>query len=217
MRTSRLLPWGIGLALAVSMIYVPYLYYRYTLEHAKRLRPIVEGRFYRSGCLTADGFREAIRKHQIKTVINLMEENPDPDLPYNRFRFGSVKESELCKEMGVDFHFIYVETNEPGALSQPTVDKFLKLMDRETIYPVLLHCKAGLHRTGVLAAVYRMEYDGYSAPQAMRELKAHGFGDYIANRSNPYIRQYVLDYKPRAALPASRAVPAVPVHRRSAP
>ena len=50
----------IGVALAAFMVYAPFLYYRYTLEHAKRLRPITEGRVYRSGCMSADGFRDAI-------------------------------------------------------------------------------------------------------------------------------------------------------------
>src|SRR5437773_12261447 len=79
----------------------------------------------------------------------------------------------------------------------PSIKKFLEIMDDENSYPVLIHCKAGLHRTGVMAAIYRMEYDGWSREDALRELRSHGFGHWTANASNDYILQYVMPYRPR--------------------
>jgi protein-tyrosine phosphatase len=70
-------------------------------------------------------------------------------------------------------------------------------MDDENSYPVLIHCKAGLHRTGVMAAIYRMEFNGWSRQDAMRELRAHGFGYWTANTSDPYVLQYVMSYQRR--------------------
>jgi tyrosine-protein phosphatase SIW14 len=200
MRKADLLPWILGLTLAGVMVYAPYLYYRYTLEHSKRLRPIVEGRFYRSGCLTADGFRDAIERHGIKTVISFWDEDPNPSLHRDRFRSENIKESDLCKSMGVNYKFIFVELlpeTRAGKERLKAIDQFLDVMDDEASYPVLIHCKAGLHRTGVMTAIYRMEYDGWSRTQAMRELKSHGFGHFVANTSNPYILQYVMGYEPR--------------------
>lgn len=199
-RKFNFTPWIIGAGVVAFMIYAPFLYYRYTLEHAKRLRPIVDGRLYRSGCLTADGFRDAIHKHGIKTVITFWDEDPDPDLRPNRFSRSTIKESELCYQLGVNYKFIYVELlpeHRAGKERLKAIDDFLAVMDDESSYPVLIHCKAGLHRTGVMAAIYRMEYDGWSQHQAMRELRSHGFGHFIANASNDYIQQYVLAYQPR--------------------
>jgi tyrosine-protein phosphatase SIW14 len=68
-------------------------------------------------------------------------------------------------------------------------------MDDPTNYPVLIHCRAGLHRTGVLAAVYRMEYDGIGSEEAIQELKAHGFGEWPCTSANDYIKQYILTYR----------------------
>jgi protein tyrosine/serine phosphatase len=198
--------WTAGLVMAGLMLYAPYLYYRYGLEHTKRLRPIDEGRVYRSGCLTADGFREAIAKHKIKTVISFWDEDPDPILSNSRFDPRSIKESELCKSLGVDYKFIFVELMPESRLGKDphrAIDEFLKVMDDESSYPVLIHCKAGLHRTGVMAAIYRMEYDGWTRAEAMRELRAHGFGHFIANNSNDYIQQYVMRYQPRSRGQAS--------------
>jgi len=199
-RKADLFRWALGATLVGAMIYFPFLYYRYTLEHAKRLRPITEGRVYRSGCLTADGFRDAIQKLGIKTVLTFWDEDPDPSLRANRFSSGTIKESDLCAEMGVKYKFIYVELlpeHRVGKERLKAIDEFLEVMDDESSYPVLIHCKAGLHRTGVMAAIYRMEYDGWNRDDALRELKSHGFGRFVANTSNEYILQYVMPYQPR--------------------
>ena len=71
-------------------------------------------------------------------------------------------------------------------------------MDDPASYPVLIHCKAGLHRTGILAALYRMEYEGWTREEALHELKAHGYGEFASTAANHYINQYVLGYQPRA-------------------
>ena len=200
MRKADWIRWLLAATLAGFIFYVPYLYYRYTLEHSKRLRPITEGRIYRSGCLTADGFRDAIQKYKIKTVISFWDEDPDPELHANRFSRGTIKESDLCDSMGVYYKFIYVQLlpeHRFGKERLKAVDDFLDMMDDESNYPVLIHCKAGLHRTGVMSAIYRMEYEGWSRSDALRELRSHGFGHFTANTSNEYILQYVMSYQPR--------------------
>jgi protein tyrosine/serine phosphatase len=75
------------------------------------------------------------------------------------------------------------------------IDRFLALIDDKSNHPVLIHCRAGLHRTGVMTAVYRMEYDGWSPRQAIEELKAQGFGEWPCTAANEYIAQYILSYR----------------------
>ena len=78
------------------------------------------------------------------------------------------------------------------------IDDFLKLCDDPANYPILIHCMAGLHRTGALTAVYRMEYEGWSVADAMRELRANGYGDRKATTANDYIYEYLYLYQPRS-------------------
>ncbi|MBI3407568.1 MAG: dual specificity protein phosphatase family protein [Planctomycetes bacterium] len=192
--------WAMGAGIGLLIAVVPFVYYRHTYTYAKRLRVVTPGLVYRSGCLTADGFRDAIRKLNIRTVINLQEESPDPRLAKNYFNSSSIRESELCDELGVKFHFIFVETLDAGEapLKQPdTIGEFLKIMDDPDAYPVLIHCRAGLHRTGCLVAAYRMEYECWPWHKALRELKNHGFGEFVSTSANDYIVQYILDYRPR--------------------
>lgn len=199
--TIRLNNLVLGALLLLLMASVPYVYYRHKYSHSKRLRPVVAGEVYRSGCMTAEGLRDAIKKYQLKTIINLQEEAMDPDLPASYFNSVTrTRESELCRSLGAKMEFVFVDLVSPDLVGKKrplTIDRFLEIMDNPANYPVLIHCKAGLHRTGVLSAVYRMEYQHWDRLEAWHELRCHGFGEFVSDSSNDYIRQYLLTYQPR--------------------
>jgi hypothetical protein len=196
---AALVRWTLGVLIATLVLVVPVVHYRWEYTHAKRLREVTPGRFYRSGEMTADGFTEAVRQFHFRTIVNLQDEYPDPDLPWGYFGGGQIKESELCRRLGVRYVYIApdliprrrVPEHRPKA-----IERFLNLLDDPSVYPVLIHCRAGLHRTGVMTAVYRMEYCGWNADQAIEELKANGFGEWPCTAANDYITQYILSYKP---------------------
>lgn len=220
--SEKRLSLTLGLAIAVVLVVAPYVYFRYTYIHQKRLRVVVPGLVYRSGCMTANGLEEALQEHRFKTVLNLMQENPDPNLPRSYFNPSSIKESELCQRYGARMVNLIVELvtrPEAGKVEPPSMQQFRAIMDDAANYPILIHCKAGLHRTGVLVAMYRLEYQGWTREQAMLELKQNGFGEYTSNSSNDYIQQYVLLYQPRRVVQESsrRTVPARMVSRTNDP
>ena len=194
------LSWTFGIALALFMTVTPYVYYRQCYETNKRFRVVQSGKLYRSGCLTVEGFEDAIKRHGIRTVLNLQEEAPDPDLDASYFSTRTERESELCKRLGVNYEFLQVDLQPPNTVPHDrpeSIAKFLALMDNPKNYPVLVHCRAGLHRTGVLVALYRMEYNGWSSFEALEELRSLGFGRIASYAPNEYIWQYVLAYQPR--------------------
>jgi protein tyrosine/serine phosphatase len=55
------------------------------------------------------------------------------------------------------------------------VRKFREIMADPDNFPVLIHCFAGIHRSGAYCAIYRMEHDHWTNAQAIAELKAHGY------------------------------------------
>src|SRR6266446_3901083 len=190
--------WTLGSVLAVLVTVVPIVQYRWTYTHSKRLREVIPGKFYRSGEMTAPGFREAVSDLGIRTIINLQDEYPDPALPEGYFFGGSICESELCRQLGVRYVYIppdLIPRRLVPVMRPADIDRFLKLLDVPAVYPVLIHCRAGLHRTGVMAAVYRMEYCGWSPHQAIEEMKWNGFGEWPCTDANDYITQYVLSYE----------------------
>jgi hypothetical protein len=201
---AALVRWMLGLEIAALLIAGPFYYYRWEYTHAKRLREIVPGQVYRSGQMTADGFADAVATYHFRTIVNFQDDYPDPDIRLGYFWPGSIKESDLCRQLGVRFIFLPPDLiphrQFPGHRPE-AIDRFLAIMDDPANYPILLHCRAGLHRTGVMTAVYRMEYQYWSPAEAMVELKANGFGEWPATSANDYIAQYVLNYRARDEAP----------------
>jgi len=198
--------WVLATGLAMVILAVPVVYYRVVYTTEKRFREVTPGRFYRCGQMSASAFRKEIRDHGIRLVINLQDEYPDPLLSEGYWDAPHIPESEVCKEAGARFVFLsfagdrgLLERNAASPTHRPQViDDFLKLCDDPNNYPILVHCLAGLHRTGALTAVYRMEYEGWPVADAVRELRASGYGDRKATTANDYIYEYLYLYQPRA-------------------
>lgn len=192
---------GLGLSIALMIVVVPFIHYRATYAHAKRLREVTPARFYRCGQLTESGFREVIDLYGIKTIINLQHETPDPMLARDYYHSKpAILESEMCKRLGVRYVQLTVDLlPRQVALEQhpKVIDEYLAILDDPASYPVLLHCKAGLHRTGLLTAIYRMEYEHWPKAEAARELRANGFGDFACTTADDYVYEFLYLYEPR--------------------
>lgn len=193
--------WAFGLGMLAILIGVPTVFFRSTYAYEKRLREVEAGRFYRSGQLTVAGFTDVIHRFGLHTIINVQEDVPDPELPQTYFDRHTTHESELCRRLGVRYVMLapdIVPRREASRRRPRVIDEFLALMDDSKTYPALIHCKAGLHRTGCLTAVYRMEYLGWTPYEAIRDLRANGFGCLVSTSANDYILDYILTYQPRA-------------------
>ncbi|MBV9123222.1 MAG: tyrosine-protein phosphatase, partial [Planctomycetes bacterium] len=196
MSPSVLARWILGVGIATLLTVVPFVYYRSNYTHSKRLREVVPGLVYRSGQLTAEGFADAVARYHFRTIINLQDEYPDPEIRRNYFRAAPTPESVLCAQLGVRYIFLAPDLISHHQLANhhhpEAIDAFLEILANKDNYPVLLHCHAGLHRTGLMTAVYRMAYQGWSPHEAIRELKANGFGEFACTAANEYVAQYVL-------------------------
>ena len=143
-------------ALAITIAIVGGAYYYFIQVALPHFHTVSEGTLYRSG--QPRGFGLAWVKHYgIRTLINLR--SPDSD--------GTPEEKEFAAENGLNFYNFPIGSSHEDI--GDIVDRFLAIVDDKSNWPILVHCSRGKERSGVLSAIYRIEYDRWSNDQALQE------------------------------------------------
>ncbi len=153
--------------------------------------PVAQGVLYRSGQLTGEALRSEILRRGIRTVVNLAP--------------GESGEAELCRQLGVAYLELPVGdawtlcgVPAPGQAQAPAAPYDLsalwRLLDAPDAQPVLVHCTGGVHRTGVVCAMYRIGYEGWLPEDAVREMDRYGFESHKAKFAE--VVDYLLHMRP---------------------
>jgi tyrosine-protein phosphatase SIW14 len=95
---------------------------------------------------------------KIATVINFL---PESDATW-------LKTSDI-KQVQLTYRTNHVDDSDVLAALRA-------IQDAETKGPVLMHCKHGSDRTGLMAAMYRVVIQGWSKEDALNEMTLGGFG-----------------------------------------
>ena len=184
----------VGAALvAVLIVGVPVAYRSYTSTKYRIFRVVEPGVLYRSGQMSASGLASTVEQYGIKTVISLRELRDDGK------PFPDSDEVTFCHEHGVRHVILspakWASVDGGPAPVESNVAAFLKILDDPSSRPVLVHCFAGIHRTGGYVSLYRLEYDGWAADDAIREMKSMGT---VRTTFDDEIPDYLRAYTPRA-------------------
>jgi tyrosine-protein phosphatase SIW14 len=180
----------LGITTAALVGAMPLVYSAHRNTHARNLRVVEEGVLYRSGQLTPDGLEEVVRERGIRTVITLRAARDDSD-PH-----PDAWEEEFAKKHRLNYRRIiprvWGRDKRGDVPAEESVRQFLEVMDRSKNYPVLVHCFAGIHRTGTMVAIFRMEYHRWPAERAIAEMQLCGFDPLdMQQHIEPYLRGYV--------------------------
>jgi tyrosine-protein phosphatase SIW14 len=184
----------LGACAAAMVVATPFVYSEHRKGTIRNLRVVEEGVLYRSGQLSPDGLEQIIRERGIKSVISLRAARDDSD-PH-----PDAWEEQFCESRGLNHYRIVPRVWGPDKRgyipADENVRQFLAVMDREENHPVLVHCFAGIHRTGTLVAIYRMEYDRWPADRAINEMRICGFDPLdMQEHIEPYLRSYTPRWK----------------------
>lgn len=125
----------------------------------KKFAAVTPGKLYRSGSLRPWQLRSVIGQHGIRTVYALTFT-------------GNSQEYALCDELGVRRHFHYLPGDGVGT-DDPYL-RFLELASNPENLPMLVHCSAGVQRTGGAVALYRTLIEGWAFDDAIAEMIAMG-------------------------------------------
>lgn len=80
------------------------------------------------------------------------------------------------------------------------IEQFLQLMNNPETGTVYIHCKAGIHRTGVAGAVYRFTKYGWDYDKAYKEMKNYSFSSGLWHgRLKNYVEDYAENFQKEQA------------------
>ena len=139
---------------------------------------------YRGAQPDAAGLK-ALKEEGVRTVVNLRSHH---------------SETRSVEALGL----VAVEIPMEAALeSEPPTDaelkRFFEVVLDPAKRPVFFHCAKGKDRTGTMAAVYRIEIDGWSNEDAVAEMQHFGYHEYYKD-----LVAFVRAYRPRGFRPPAK-------------
>jgi protein tyrosine/serine phosphatase len=189
---ARALRFVMGALVVAVAVGLPAGYVSYRNANFRNFRVVTPGVLYRSGQLSRAGLERIVHDYGIRTVVSLRDADVDGDVP------PDADEAEFCADQDIRHVRIrpqrwWSPTGGPVP-AEAGVRRFLAVMDDPANYPVLVHCFAGIHRTGAHVAIYRMEFDRWPTARALDELRACGY----RNLDDEWdVLGYLEQYRPR--------------------
>jgi protein tyrosine/serine phosphatase len=143
------------------------------IQYQGNFHAVKEGEFYRSAQLAKDELDRAIREHGIRSILNLRGGHPG--------QAWYDDEVAVSRALGVA-HYDY-GLSAYRVVTAQQIDEILDIV-RNAPKPLLVHCKSGADRAGLISALYRFAKEGASAAQADGELSlVYGHFPYLWSRS----------------------------------
>ena len=143
------------------------------LQYEGNLHAVSAGILYRSAQPSGAELAAAVQQYGIKSVLNLRGANA-----------GSAwYDDELARSRALGLvHYDYGLSAKRFVTGQQIAD-LLGIL-RQAPKPLLIHCKSGADRAGLVAALYRYALMGASANEADQELSlVYGHFPYLTSRS----------------------------------
>jgi hypothetical protein len=197
----------LGVITVLALIVGPVVYAFHEEKQLPNFRVVRDGVLYRGAQPTLAGLKRAVHDYGIRTVVSLR----DADRPDDR------TEEEFCGKEEITFHRLppksWDTTNGPAEV-ESNVRKFREILADPDNYPILVHCFAGIHRTGAYVAIYRMEYEHWTNEAAIAEVKACGY-EHLFDELD--VLGYLEKYRPawqQSAEPPTAAPETVRPHAR---
>lgn len=122
---------------------------------------------------------QSLKNLGIKTVIDLRGDPTD-------------YEKSAVEALGM--RYVNIPMSGYKYPKETLVNEFLQLINTPTEGPFFVHCKAGIHRTGITGAAYRFNKYGWDYDKVYQEMKNYDFSAGLFHRA---FKKYVKEYAER--------------------
>lgn len=159
MAVSRVKVWlkrSVWTGLGVAAVMGAYLG---GLQLTGNFHTVIAGELYRSAQPSASAIESYAKEYGIKTVVNLRGENEKSS--------WYEKEVAVSEKLGIkhiDFSMLASRQLTPAE-----ADRLLALL-KDAPKPILIHCRSGADRTGLVSVLYSQQIAGIPEDQAEKQL-----------------------------------------------
>lgn len=144
---------------AVSSLFILigslYIY----IEEQGNFHTITSGEAYRSAQMDRDELEYYINNYHLKSILNLRGKNPHSD--------WYIEEVKVCSEHGIVHYDIGLSASRE--LTAKEVRVLLEIFNSAP-RPILIHCKSGADRSGLVSAMWKVIVDKISKAEAKKQL-----------------------------------------------
>jgi tyrosine-protein phosphatase SIW14 len=123
----------------------------------------------------------------IKTIVDLRNDPTD---------------YEKSSAEAVGIKYVNVPMSGWKSPQDADVSRVVGILEDPASGKVYVHCKAGIHRTGVTGAAYRMDKYGWDYEKAYGEMKNYNFSSGLVHGA---LKSYVKDYAKRPKSASAKA------------
>lgn len=131
---------------------------------------------------------KSLKEFGIKTIIDLR---------------GDPKDYAKSTVESLGMSYVNIPMSGYKYPKEERVNEFLRLIANPETGPFFVHCKAGIHRTGVAGAAYRFTKYGWDYEQTYKEMKNYDFSAGLFHRA---FKKYVKNYAERMQAQKAKTV-----------
>jgi tyrosine-protein phosphatase SIW14 len=168
--------WSVFILLVVAACLVIKYGRHYVLP--RRFAVVEPGALYRSGYCEPWVLARLIRKYKVRTILVLLNNELD----------SKAQQKEQAVAKGA--RLIRIGMPGDGCADFELIDRAAEVIADESYRPLLVHCWAGVNRTGMAYAAWRMRFCAWNADQALVEAIEHGYSP----MANPQMREHLRRY-----------------------
>jgi protein tyrosine/serine phosphatase len=125
--------------------------------------------------------RRTLAGHKIKVIVDLTGDNPKNS--------SQTAEKAAAAQLGIELHRFTLRGSGTGDVNLYAEAVAAVIKAEKQGQPVLIHCAAGVQRTGGVIAFYRLLVDKNPPEVVMDELIKNGFNPKRNHKLIPYINK----------------------------